>query len=73
MYRDLEARVAQITQQLAAARSGAGTARRGRTNMLVDTRQQLIEARDSAQQEATETHQQIAALRLETGRRWSRI
>ncbi|MGB9031421.1 MAG: chromosome segregation protein SMC, partial [Acidobacteriaceae bacterium] len=64
MYRDLEARVAQITQQLAAA--GAEKEQRAQENaMLVESRLQLIEARESAQQEAAETHQQIAMLRTE--------
>jgi chromosome segregation protein len=64
MYRDLEARVSQITQQLAAA--GAEKEQRGHENaMLVESRLQLIEARDSAQQEAAETHRQIATLRTE--------
>jgi chromosome segregation protein len=64
MYRDLEARVAQITQQLAAA--GAEKEQRSHENaMLIESRLQLIEARDNAQQEAAETHRQIATLRTE--------
>jgi chromosome segregation protein len=64
MYRELEGRVAQITQQLAAAH--AEQEQRAHENeQLVQARQQLIEARDSAQQEAAEAHRQIAALRTE--------
>jgi chromosome segregation protein len=64
MYRELEARVAQITQQLAAAR--AEQEQRGRENeQLEATRQGLIEAKESAQKEAAEAHQQIAALRAD--------
>jgi chromosome segregation protein len=64
MYRELEARVAQITQQLAAAR--AEEEQRGRENERLEaTRQGLIEAKESAQKEAAEAHQQIAALRAD--------
>jgi chromosome segregation protein len=64
MYRDLEHRVAQINQQLAAAR--AEQEQRAQENeQLVSTRQQLTEARDAAHREATETHAQIATLRSE--------
>jgi chromosome segregation protein len=64
MYRDLENRVAQINQQLAAAR--AEQEQRGRENQqLAASRQQLTEARDTAQREATEAHAQIASLRSE--------
>jgi chromosome segregation protein len=64
MHRELEARVAQITQQLAAAR--AEQEQRGRENeQLVDTRQQLMESRELAQREAAEAHEQIVALRTE--------
>ncbi len=64
MYRELEGRVAQITQQLAAAR--AEKDQRGQENeQLVGTRLQLIEARDLAQQEAAEAHRQIAAVRTD--------
>ncbi|HEX3985412.1 MAG TPA: chromosome segregation protein SMC [Acidobacteriaceae bacterium] len=62
MYRELEARVGQIEQQLAAAK--AEQEQRARENeQLVATRAQLIEARDGAQKEATEAHTQIGALR----------
>jgi len=64
MYRELETRVAQMTQQLASA--GAEKEQRGRENeQLVATREQLAEARDAAQKEAAETHRQIAELRTE--------
>jgi len=64
MYRELEGRVAQIAQQLAAAH--AEQEQRARENeQLAGTRQQLIEARDSAQQEATGAHSQILVLRAE--------
>jgi chromosome segregation protein len=64
MYRELEGRVAQITQQLAAAH--AEQEQRARENeQLGGTRQQLIEARDSAQQEAADAHRQIVVLRTE--------
>jgi chromosome segregation protein len=64
MYRDLENRVAQINQQLAA--SGAEQDQRAHENeQLASSRQQLTEARDTAQREATEAHAQIAALRSE--------
>jgi chromosome segregation protein len=64
MYRELEGRVAQITQQLAAAH--AEQEQRARENeQLAGTRQQLIEARDSAQREAADAHRQIVALRSE--------
>ncbi len=64
MYRDLENRVAQINQQLAAA--GAEQEQRGSENeTLVSARQQLAEARETAQGEATEAHRQIASLRSE--------
>jgi len=62
MFRELEARVAQIEQQLAAAK--AEQEQRARENeQLVATRAQLVESRDAAQKEASETHQQITALR----------
>ncbi|HEX3662315.1 MAG TPA: chromosome segregation protein SMC [Acidobacteriaceae bacterium] len=62
MFRELENRVAQITQQLAAAK--AEQEQRSRENeQLVGTRAQLIEARDAAQREAVEAHEQIAVLR----------
>jgi chromosome segregation protein len=62
MYRELEARVAQITQQLAAAK--AEQEQRGRENeQLVATRQGLIEERESAQKEAALAHEQIVTLR----------
>jgi chromosome segregation protein len=64
MYRELETRVAQITQQLAAAR--AEQEQRGRENeQLEATRQGLIEAKETAQKEAAEAHQQITALRAD--------
>jgi chromosome segregation protein len=64
MYRDLENRVAQINQQLAAAR--AEQDQRGHENeQLASSRQQLTEARDTAQREAAEAHAQIATLRSE--------
>jgi chromosome segregation protein len=64
MFHELEARVAQITQQLAAAK--AEQEQRGRENeQLVATREQLIEAQDAAQREAAETHVQIATLRAD--------
>ncbi|MGC2636987.1 MAG: chromosome segregation protein SMC [Acidobacteriaceae bacterium] len=64
MVRDLENRVAQINQQLAAA--GAEQEQRGAENeSLVSARQQLSEARDTAQHEAAEAHRQIAVLRSE--------
>jgi chromosome segregation protein len=64
MVRDLENRVAQINQLLASAR--AEQEQRGAENeALVATRQQLAEARDTAQREATEAHAQIATLRSE--------
>jgi chromosome segregation protein len=64
MCRDLEARVAQITQQLAAAK--AEQEQRGRENeQLVATRQGLIEARESAQKEAAAAHEQIVTLRAD--------
>jgi chromosome segregation protein len=62
MYRDLENRVAQINQQLAAARAERDQ-RASENEQLVDARQQHTEARDTAQREATEAHAQIAALR----------
>jgi chromosome segregation protein len=62
MYRELEARVAQITQQLAAAK--AEQEQRGRENeQLVATRQGLIEERGSAHKEAALAHEQIVTLR----------
>ena len=65
MYRDLENRVAQINQQLAAA--GAEQEQRGGENAtLISARRQLAEARETAQREATEAHRQIASLRSET-------
>jgi chromosome segregation protein len=64
MYRDLENRVAQINQQLAAARAEQEQ-RASENEALVSTRQQLAEARETAQREATEAHQQIATLRSE--------
>jgi len=64
MYRELEGRVAQITQQLSAAQ--AEQEQRARENeQLAATRQHLIETRDAAQQEAAEAHRQIAALRVD--------
>jgi chromosome segregation protein len=64
MHRELEARIAQITQQLASAR--AEQEQRGRENeQLAATRDQLIEARDTAQREAAEAHQQIVTLRAD--------
>ncbi|HEX4312245.1 MAG TPA: chromosome segregation protein SMC [Acidobacteriaceae bacterium] len=64
MYRELEARVAQITQQLAAAK--AEQEQRGRENeQLEATRQGLIEARELAQKEAAEAHEQIVVLRAD--------
>ena len=64
MHRELEGRVAQITQQLAAAH--AEQEQRLRENeLLAGTRQQLLEARDSAQQQAADTHRQIVVLRTE--------
>jgi chromosome segregation protein len=64
MYRELEARVAQMTQQLASA--GAEKGQRGRENeQLAATREQLAESRDAAQKEAAAAHEQIAALRTE--------
>jgi chromosome segregation protein len=64
MFHELEARVAQITQQLAAAK--AEQEQRGRENeQLVATREQLIEARDTAQREAAEAHEQIVTLRAD--------
>ena len=64
MHRELEGRVAQITQQLAAAH--AEQEHRSRENeQLAGTRQQLLEARDSAQQQAADTHRQIVELRTE--------
>ncbi|HEX4006434.1 MAG TPA: chromosome segregation protein SMC [Acidobacteriaceae bacterium] len=64
MYRDLENRVAQIRQQLASA--GAEQEQRATENeALVSTRQQLAEARETAQRDATQAHQQIATLRAE--------
>ncbi|HEY6447893.1 MAG TPA: chromosome segregation protein SMC [Acidobacteriaceae bacterium] len=64
MVRDLENRVAQISQQLAAA--SAEQEQRGAENeSLVSARQQLFEARDTAQHEAAEAHRQIAVLRTE--------
>jgi chromosome segregation protein len=64
MYRDLENRVAQINQQLAAARAEQEQ-RASENEALVSARQQLAEARENAQREATEAHQQIAVLRAE--------
>jgi chromosome segregation protein len=64
MYRELDARVAQITQQLAAAK--AEQEQRGRENeQLEATRQGLIEARETAQKEAAEAHEQIVTLRAD--------
>jgi chromosome segregation protein len=64
MCRDLEARVLQITQQLAAAR--AEQEQRGRENeQLVATREGLIEAREAAQREAAAAHEHIVALRAD--------
>ncbi len=64
MFHELETRVAQITQQLAAAK--AEQEQRGRENeQLVATREQLIEARDTAQRESTAAHEQIVALRAD--------
>jgi len=64
MYRELEARVAQITQQLAAAK--AEQEQRGRENeQLVATRQGLIEAKETAQKAAAEAHEQIVTLRAD--------
>jgi len=64
MVRELESRVAQITQQLAAAK--AEQEQRARENeQLVETRLSLIEARDTAQQEAAQAHEQIVTLRIE--------
>jgi chromosome segregation protein len=64
MVRELENRVAQINQLLASAR--AEQEQRAQENgQLIATRQQLAEARDSAQREASEAHQQIATLRSE--------
>jgi len=51
-----------------AATGGAGAekeAAQPRDAMLIESRLQLIEARDNAQQEAAETHRQIATLRTE--------
>ncbi|HTW49336.1 MAG TPA: chromosome segregation protein SMC [Acidobacteriaceae bacterium] len=64
MYRDLENRVAQINQQLAAARAEQDQ-RAEENEQLASTRQQVAEARDTAQREATEAHAQIATLRSE--------
>ncbi|MGA8163139.1 MAG: chromosome segregation protein SMC [Acidobacteriaceae bacterium] len=62
MFRELEARVVQIEQQLAASK--AEQEQRARENeQLVATRAELIESRDAAQKEAVETHAQITALR----------
>ena len=64
MFRELEFRVSQINQQLAAAE--AEQEQRARENeQLAGTRQQLADAREAAQREAAEAHQQIAALRAE--------
>jgi chromosome segregation protein len=64
MFRDLENRVAQINQQLAAARAEQDQ-RAHENEQLASSRQQLTEARDTAQREATEAHTQIATLRSE--------
>ena len=64
MHRELEYRVGQIHQQLAAAQ--AEQEQRARENeQLVASREQLAEARETAQREANEAHEQIAALRAE--------
>ena len=64
MVRELQARVAQITQQLDSAR--AEQEQRARENeQLSGNRQQLVEAREIAEQQAAEAHEQIAALRSE--------
>jgi chromosome segregation protein len=62
MFRDLENRVAQINQQLAAARAEQDQ-RTQENEQLVAARQQVTEARDAAQREAAEAHAQIATLR----------
>jgi chromosome segregation protein len=64
MFRDLEHRVAQINQQLAAAQAEQEQ-RAGENESLISTRQQLAEARETAQREAAEAHQQIGVLRSE--------
>ncbi len=64
MFRELEFRVTQIDQQLAAAQ--AEQEQRARENeQLAGARQQLAEARETAQRESAEAHRQIAALRAE--------
>jgi len=64
MYRELDFRLTQISQQLAAAQ--AEQEQRARENeQLAGARQQLAEARETAQRAAAEAHQQIATLRAE--------
>ena len=64
MVRELENRIAQINQQLAAA-IAEQEQRTTENGNLVATRQQLAEARETAQREAAEAHEQIAVLRSE--------
>jgi chromosome segregation protein len=64
MFRDLEFRVAQINQQLAAAQ--AEQEQRARENeQLAGAQQQLMDAREAAQREAAEAHRQITVLRAD--------